>query len=242
MTRAIERGMAAIVRISSLLPECGWEYSSLQGSDVACGRHDGATRRSRKSAVAEKRCSLAFPSHRPGHSFVRRLADAAAPLKQEDEPISTGHDFDALDQAILALLQRDGRVHNRELAHRVGLSESACLQRVKRLEQSGVIKNVRAHLDHRAIGATFEAWGLLQIADNNSGTLHRLREALARASCVLEAHELAGPFDVLVRVVARDASTWRKVVADLEAAGLISGARTAIIQSELKPLSPVFIE
>jgi Lrp/AsnC family transcriptional regulator, leucine-responsive regulatory protein len=59
---------------------------------------------------------------------------------------------DDVDRSILAVLDMDGRISNAELADRVGLSPSPCLRRVRRLEESGVIRGYRAVIDPSAIG------------------------------------------------------------------------------------------
>ena len=64
--------------------------------------------------------------------------------------------MDRIDQRLLTELQRDGKLSNAELAGRVGLSESACLRRVKILEQSGVIERYTALLDPQKVGMTVE--------------------------------------------------------------------------------------
>jgi Lrp/AsnC family transcriptional regulator, leucine-responsive regulatory protein len=60
--------------------------------------------------------------------------------------------MDEVDRSILAVLEVDGRISNAELAARVGLSPSPCLRRVRRLEETGVIRGYRALIDPAAVG------------------------------------------------------------------------------------------
>ena len=60
--------------------------------------------------------------------------------------------MDEVDRSILAVLEKDGRISNAELAARVGLSPSPCLRRVRRLEETGVIRGYRALIDPVAVG------------------------------------------------------------------------------------------
>jgi len=62
--------------------------------------------------------------------------------------------MDGTDRRLLAVLQRDGRATNAALAARVGLSESACLRRMRRLEETGVIRGYGARIDAGAVGYT----------------------------------------------------------------------------------------
>ena len=67
-------------------------------------------------------------------------------------------DLDAIDIALVRLLQQHGRLTNAELADRVSLSPSACLRRVQRLEQDGVLSGYRALVSPRHIGLGLEAF------------------------------------------------------------------------------------
>lgn len=60
--------------------------------------------------------------------------------------------LDRIDCGILAALQNDGRLSNKELAARVGLAPSSCLARVRRLREGGVLRGVHADVDPRALG------------------------------------------------------------------------------------------
>ena len=70
----------------------------------------------------------------------------------------TATTFDGTDRRLLAALQAEGRISNAELAARVQLSPSACLRRVQRLEQVGVITGYRAELDAAALGLDLTAF------------------------------------------------------------------------------------
>jgi Lrp/AsnC family leucine-responsive transcriptional regulator len=74
------------------------------------------------------------------------------------EPASTGQPPPDVDRALLSALARDGRASFTDLAERVGLSVSAVHQRVRRLEQRGVIRGYAAQLDHSALGLSLTAF------------------------------------------------------------------------------------
>jgi DNA-binding Lrp family transcriptional regulator len=65
----------------------------------------------------------------------------------------TMHDLDKIDRALLAALQTDGRMSNAKLAEAVGLSETPCARRLKRLGNDGYIERYRAELSRRAFGS-----------------------------------------------------------------------------------------
>ena len=67
--------------------------------------------------------------------------------------------MDDVDRSILAVLEKHGRISNAELAARVGLSPSPCLRRVRRLEETGVIRGYRTLIDPAAIGRGLRVFG-----------------------------------------------------------------------------------
>lgn len=105
------------------------------------------------------------------------------------------------DRRILRELQADGRQSNAQLADRIGLSPSQCWQRVRKLEQSGVIRGYTARLDHAAIGVPETV--LLEIAmERNEGfEVEKVCEKLATFPEVLEVRMTTGDFDIFAKVV-----------------------------------------
>jgi Lrp/AsnC family leucine-responsive transcriptional regulator len=103
--------------------------------------------------------------------------------------------LDEIDRRILRELQRDGRLHNIELARRVGLSPSPCLRRVRLLEEAGVIDRYVALLNPSKIGM-----GLTVFA----------RVWLTELPEIVECHLMAGDCDFLLRIVAADLDAYRQ--------------------------------
>jgi Lrp/AsnC family transcriptional regulator, leucine-responsive regulatory protein len=148
--------------------------------------------------------------------------------------------MDATDLAIVELLQRDGRLANKTLAERVGLSASACLERVRKLERDGVIARYAAVIDKSAFGASIEGWVTITIADRTASRMAAVGAALAEAEIVIAAYELAAPYDVLAHVVAPDLECWRTFESELERKlGLVGSVRMGIVTRVIKPKSPV---
>ncbi|HOI51874.1 MAG TPA: winged helix-turn-helix transcriptional regulator, partial [Azonexus sp.] len=81
--------------------------------------------------------------------FGRKLRDG--------EFMSNVIQMDRYDKEILAVLQRDGRISNQDLADRIGLSPSPCLRRVRALEEAGIIAGYRAQLDAKKLGLSLMA-------------------------------------------------------------------------------------
>ncbi len=112
--------------------------------------------------------------------------------------------MDAIDKAIIAELERDGRLTNVELAQRVGLTAGPCLRRVQRLEADGVIRGYRAVIDPASVGRSFEVLIDLSLEAQDAETVQRFEETLAQADEVLELRRLFGSPDYFVRVAVAD--------------------------------------
>ncbi|MEU1802372.1 Lrp/AsnC family transcriptional regulator [Streptomyces sp. NPDC019937] len=116
--------------------------------------------------------------------------------------------MDAMDRAIIAELERDGRLTNVELAHRVGLTTGPCLRRVQRLTADGVIRGYRAVIDPTAVGRSFEVLLDLTLDSQDAETTQHLEQTLARAEEVLELRRLFGSPDYFVRVAVADLAAY----------------------------------
>ncbi|MET8782063.1 MULTISPECIES: Lrp/AsnC family transcriptional regulator [unclassified Streptomyces] len=112
--------------------------------------------------------------------------------------------MDAIDRAIIAELERDGRLTNVELAQRVGLTTGPCLRRVQRLEADGVIRGYRAVIDPSAVSRAFEVLVDITLEAQDAETVERFEQTLAGAQEVLELRRLFGSPDYVVRVGVAD--------------------------------------
>jgi DNA-binding Lrp family transcriptional regulator len=116
--------------------------------------------------------------------------------------------MDAIDLAIIAELERDGRLTNVELAQRVGLTTGPCLRRVQRLEADGVIRGYRAVVDPVAVGRSFEVLIDLSLEAQDADTVEHFEQTLAQAEEVLELRRLFGSPDYFVRVAVADLAAY----------------------------------
>jgi DNA-binding Lrp family transcriptional regulator len=123
----------------------------------------------------------------------------APPLPQRDATL------DAIDKLILAELQRDGRLSNVDLAQRVHLSPSACLRRVKALEDGGVIAGYVALLNPKAVGRHGSSYTIINLDGTQPGKLDAFEQAVRDTPEILDCFYVAGANDYLVRFAYRDA-------------------------------------
>ncbi len=119
--------------------------------------------------------------------------------------ISERPQLDAIDREILAALQSDGRLSNVELAERVHLSPSACLRRVKQLEDAGVIGQYVALLNAKALGQHGTCFSIINLQTMNEGKLKVFEQAVRDEPEILDCFYVAGSNDYLIRFSYRDA-------------------------------------
>ncbi len=119
--------------------------------------------------------------------------------------------LDDTDRAILDVLQRDGRISNVRLAEQVHLSESACLRRVRLLEEAGVISRYAARVDARSVGLPDNVFVSIALARQDQADLDAFERAVCDVPEVMECYLMTGEFDYLLRVVVADASDYERV-------------------------------
>jgi len=123
--------------------------------------------------------------------------------------------LDAIDRAILTELQHEGRLSNLELAQRVQLSPSACLRRVKALEDSGVIAQYVAMVNPRAVGKHGVSFTIINLEAMNTPQLEAFEQAVRDQPEVLDCYYVAGSNDYLIRFTYRDAEDLERFHSDV---------------------------
>ena len=119
--------------------------------------------------------------------------------------------LDKIDIAILRTLQEDGRITNAALAETVGLSPSACLRRVRILEDSGLVAGYAMILDQKACGLPGTAFVFITLDQQGRQALDAFEDAIKAVPEIPECHLLAGQSDFMVRVVYRDAADLERI-------------------------------
>jgi DNA-binding Lrp family transcriptional regulator len=114
------------------------------------------------------------------------------------------------DRRLLAALQENSRLSNRELAARVGLAESTTHERVRRLVDAGVITRFTAELDPAALGRGMQALIAVQLRPQSSEVVGSFLDAVVGDPCVIDATVLSGETDVLIRVAVPSSEALRR--------------------------------
>jgi len=120
-------------------------------------------------------------------------------------------EIDKIDHAIIEALQQDAKLTNVELAGKIGLSESACLRRVKNLHDNRVITHYAAHLDAAAVGLPGTVFVRVSLEHQQEEKLHLFEDAVKAVHEVMECYLMSGDVDYMIRVVVRDTADYERV-------------------------------
>ena len=151
--------------------------------------------------------------------------------------------LDKIDRSILRALQKDGRLANVELARRVGLSATPCLERVKRLESKGYIRGYAAVLAPEKLDAGLLVFVEIRLSRTSPDVFKDFKRAVVDLPQVLECHLVSGDFDYLVKARVADMLAYRELLGEtlLTLPG-VSGSRTYVVMEEVKETSIIEIK
>jgi Lrp/AsnC family leucine-responsive transcriptional regulator len=109
-------------------------------------------------------------------------------------------EFDRIDRHILRELRSDGRLSNAKLAEKVGLSATPCWNRVRALEEAGVIEGYTALLSQKSLGYPDTVIIEVTLDRHDDDVFEKFGQALAKLPEVMEAYLLTGEYDYLIKV------------------------------------------
>lgn len=145
--------------------------------------------------------------------------------------------MDAIDREIVAVLQRDGRISNQDLAAEVGLTPAPCLRRVRRLEADGVITGYRAVVNHAAMGAGLEVIIHANLEMDTLSTVQAFEQRIAAMDEVIEFRRMYGQPDYVLRVRVADTEAYEEwLMTKLYAERTVSGVDSRITMKIIKRL------
>lgn len=134
--------------------------------------------------------------------------------------------LDAIDRRILAELQQDGRMTNVELASRAGISAPPCLRRVRRLEESGVLRGYHADTDPQKLGWQITFFAIVGLDSQKEAVLDAFEQLVATWPEVRECHMIRGGGDFLLKLVARDTAHENQLTQRLTGTATVSRVQT----------------
>ena len=137
--------------------------------------------------------------------------------------------LDRIDYEILALLQNNARISNKEIARKVGLAASTCLVRIRLLKSAGVIRGFHADIAPSSMGVGIQAMIAVRLIRHFKPDVDAFRQHALSLPEVVQLYHVAGPIDFLIHVWARDSDHLR----DLAMTAFTSREEVSHIETEL---------
>ena len=119
--------------------------------------------------------------------------------------------LDHIDKSILRALQQDASLSQRELADKVGLSQNSCWRRLTRLREEGVITGQTVRLDMQAVGLDLTVFAMVRTRHHSAEWLEQLRKSVLSIDNVIDFFRIAGDYDYMIKIVARDMNDFDRV-------------------------------
>ncbi|GHA10722.1 AsnC family transcriptional regulator [Arenicella chitinivorans] len=144
-------------------------------------------------------------------------------------------DIDQIDFEIIAALRNNARITNKDLAQKVDLAPSSCLERVRYLRARGYIRDAHMEVNLAALGLGLQAMVAIRLAQHSRVGLEAFQSYVLSFSEVLQVYHLSGANDFMVHIAVKDAETLRDFVLDSFAERPeVAHIETAIIYQEVK--------
>jgi DNA-binding Lrp family transcriptional regulator len=143
--------------------------------------------------------------------------------------------MDDTDRTILLTLQADGRMTNARLAETIGLSQSATLERVRRLEREGAIRGYRAVVTAEALGLSVQALVGVRLRAHDRPSIEQFERQVVGVESVASCRHVTGQFDYILHVAVRDLAHLRETIRrDLSAIPGVAKFETMLELSQVK--------
>jgi DNA-binding Lrp family transcriptional regulator len=120
--------------------------------------------------------------------------------------------FDKIDRKILEILQKNAKITNAQLSKDIGLSPAPTLERVKKLENMGVINSYHAKIDISKIGLGVTTFVLVTLIGHNRENIDKFIEEINHIDEVIECHHITGAGDFILKIISRDIPAYQKLM------------------------------
>jgi Lrp/AsnC family leucine-responsive transcriptional regulator len=149
--------------------------------------------------------------------------------------------LDRIDLHILSILQDDGRIVMKDLAERVGLSLTPCIERVKRMERDGVIAGYHARVAPRALGLQILVFVEITLRQKSGEAFERFRRAMLAIPEVMECHLVSGDFDYLIKARIPEMTEYRRLLGEILHVADGGQSKSYVVMEEVKETLAVSI-
>lgn len=120
--------------------------------------------------------------------------------------------LDKTDRKILEILQSNAKITNAQLAQEIGLSPAPTLERVKKLENAGVIKSYHAKLDAEVVGLGVNTFVMVSLKGHNKENIDKFIKSINSIEEIIECHHVTGSSDFILKIISQDISSYQKLM------------------------------
>lgn len=143
--------------------------------------------------------------------------------------------LDATDKKILNLLQQNSKANIKEIALKIGLTQTPTYERIKRLEKAGVIKNYIAVLDKEKVGYTIEVFCQVTLSVHSKEMITRFENAINKIDEVMECFHVAGNYDYLLKIIVKDMNSYQAFLKNkLSVLDSVANVQSTFVMSSTK--------
>jgi DNA-binding Lrp family transcriptional regulator len=148
-----------------------------------------------------------------------------------------------VERRLVAMLQENARITNKDLAQAVGIAESTCLERVRTLQSRGIIRGWHADIDMEALGRSIRALISVRLQPKTTASVHAFREEILKASETVAIDTVTGADDFIIEVAVPDVARLRSFVLEhVTSRSDVADARTALVYEHHRRFVLEFLE
>lgn len=134
------------------------------------------------------------------------------PRVPQNERMKSNVKIDATDRKILEILQANSNITNAQLAKEIGLSPAPTLERVNKLETSGVIRSYHAVIDPASVGLGVSTFVMASLKGHNKDNIEKFIFAIKRIPEIVECHHVTGAADFILKIVCIDIAAYQQLM------------------------------
>ncbi|MGR3808878.1 Lrp/AsnC family transcriptional regulator [Jiulongibacter sp. NS-SX5] len=143
--------------------------------------------------------------------------------------------LDAIDHKLLDILQANGKITNAQLSKDVGLSPAPTLERVKKLEQAGIIQSYHAQINREKVGLGVLTYVQVTLKGHQKSIIESFTNKINSVDEIIECHHVTGSCDFLLKVIAKDISHYQQLIMDtINEIEVVSSTQTMVILQTIK--------
>jgi DNA-binding Lrp family transcriptional regulator len=143
--------------------------------------------------------------------------------------------LDVIDHKLLDILQANGKITNAQLSKDVGLSPAPTLERVKKLEQSGIIQSYHAQVNREKVGLGVMTYVQVTLKGHQKSIIEAFTNKINKVPEIIECHHVTGQCDFLLKVIAKDINHYQQLIMDtINEIEVVASTQTMVILQTIK--------